>query len=98
MQQLGARQQNVFWHLCPDFVVEVRSDSDRLKPLQKKMVDYLEQGAQLGWLIDPQNRTIEIYRTNGEVEKCTGMDKVEGEGPVVGLVLDLKYVWDPFSD
>lgn len=64
------------------------------------MVEYLEQGAQLGWLIDPQNRTIEIYRTNGDVEKFTGMDKVEGEGegPVVGLVLDLKYVWDPFSD
>lgn len=88
MQQLGARQRNPFWHLCPDFVVEVRSDRDRLKPLQKKMVEYLEQGAQLGWLIDP----------HGDLEKLTCMDKVEGEGPVVGLVLDLKYVWDPFTD
>jgi len=99
VQQLGvAKQRKAFWHLCPDFVIEVRSASDRLKTLQKKMLEYLEQGAQLGWLIDPENKTVEIYRPSGETERRTGVDKVEGEGPVAGFVLDLTYVWDPFAD
>ena len=98
VQQLGARKHKAFWHLCPDFVIEVKSATDRLKPLQKKMLEYLEQGAQLGWLIDPENRTVEIYRPNGKVEKRTGIDKVEGEGPVAGFVLDLTDVWNPLAD
>lgn len=79
-------------------MIEVKSETDRLKPLQKKMLEYLEQGAQLGWLIDPENKTVEIYRPIGTVEKCTGIDKLEGEGPVAGFVLDLTYVWDPLAD
>jgi Uma2 family endonuclease len=98
VEQLGAGKRKSFWHLCPDFVIEVRSASDRLKPLQKKMLEYLEQGAQLGWLIDPDNRTVEIYRANGTTEKRAGIDKLEGEGPVEGFVLDLTWVWDPFAD
>ncbi len=98
VQQLGARKRKAFWHLCPDFVIEVKSDSDRLKPLRKKMVEYLEQGAQLGWLIDPENKIVEIYRPDGKVEKLTDMHKLEGEGPVAGFMLDLTYVWDPFAD
>ena len=62
--QLGSRKRQSFWHLCPDFVIEVKSDSDRLKPLQRKMAEYLSQGAQLGWLIDPQNRAVTLYRPN----------------------------------
>ena len=98
VDQLGARKRKSFWHLCPDFVMEVRSDSDRLKPLQRKMAEYLSQGAQLGWLIDPQNRSVTIYRPNGEVETRTGINQIEGEGPVASFVLDLTYVWDPFAD
>jgi Uma2 family endonuclease len=98
VQQLGAGKRKAFWHLCPDFVVEVKSDSDRLKPLQEKMLEYLEQGAQLGWLINTESRTVEIYRPKGAVEKRVGMDKLEGEGPVAGFVLDLTYVWDPLAD
>ena len=98
VEQLGARKRKSFWHLCPDFVIEVKSESDRLKPLERKMAEYLSQGAQLGWLIDPQNRSVTIYRPNGEVETRTGLNQVEGEGPVAGFVLDLTYVWDPFAD
>jgi Uma2 family endonuclease len=79
-------------------VIEVRSGSDRLITVQKKLLEYLEQGAQLGWLIDPESRTVEIYRPGHDVEKRAGLDKVEGEGPVAGFVLDLSYVWDPFTD
>jgi Uma2 family endonuclease len=99
VQQLGAaKQRKAFWHLCPDFVIEVRSASDRLIPLRKNMLEYLEQGAQLGWLVDPENKTVEIYRPGGGSEKRTGVDKVEGEGPVAGFVLDLTYVWDPLAE
>jgi Uma2 family endonuclease len=98
VEQLGAAKRKAFWHLCPDFVIEVKSDTDRLKTVQKKMREYLEQGAQLGWLINPDDKTVEIYRPNGEVEKRSGIDKLEGEGPVAGFVLDLTCVWDPFAD
>jgi len=98
VQQLGSAKRKAFWHLCPDFVIEVKSDTDRLKTVQKKMREYLEQGAQLGWLINPDDKTVEIYRPNGEVGKRTGIDKLEGEGPVAGFVLDLTYVWEPFAD
>src|SRR5882724_3672674 len=92
VRQLGQRRRKSFWHLCPDFVIEVKSDSDRLGPLQRKMTEYLEQGAQLGWLINPETKTIEIYRPNGQtVEKRRGLNVIEGEGPVTGFVLDLTY-------
>jgi Uma2 family endonuclease len=94
----AAKQRKAFWHLCPDFVIEVKSASDRLKPLRKKMLEYLEQGAQLGWLVDPENETVEIFRPDGKSQKRTGVDKLEGEGPVAGFVLDLTYVWDPLAE
>lgn len=98
VQRLGMAKRKGFWHLCPDFVIELRSDSDRLKTLQKKMAEYLAQGAQLGWLIDPQHKSVEIFRANGQCEMLTGIDKLHGEHPVAGFVLDLTYVWDPFAD
>ncbi len=98
VQQLGAKKRKAFWHLCPDFVIEIKSDSDRLKALQKKMLEYVEQGAQLGWLINPANKTVEIYRPAGGVEKRVNLDKIGGEGPVAGFELDLTYVWDPFAE
>ncbi len=98
VEQLGAKKRKAFWHLCPDFVIEIKSDSDRLKTLQKKMLEYVEQGAQSGWLINPANKTVEIYRSTGEVEKRANLDQIEGEGPLAGFVLDLTYVWDPFAD
>ena len=62
------------------------------------MREYMAQGAQLGWLIDPETRSIEIYRPNGEVERRTGIEQLEGEGPVAGFVLSLSSVWDPLAD
>jgi Uma2 family endonuclease len=98
VQQLGAGRRKSFWHLCPDFVIEVKSDSDRLKPLQKKMLEYIEQGAQLGWLIDPESRAIEVYRPGAKAKKRSGLSKVEGEGLLAGFILDLTDVWDPLAD
>ena len=98
VKQLGSGQRGSFWHLCPDFVIEVRSESDRLKQLREKMREYIEQGAQLGWLINPQDKTIEVFRADGSSQVLTGVDKIEGEGPVSGFVMDLTYVWDPLAD
>ena len=98
VKALKDRRRKSFWRLCPDFVVEIRSETDRLRPLQKKMREYLDNGAQLGWLIDPQRKAVEIYRPGVEPETRTGIDKVEGEGPVAGFVLDLTDVWDPLDD
>ena len=97
VQQLGARNRKSFWHLCPDFVIEIKSDSDRLTRLQEKMAEYIAQGAQLGWLVNPEKKTVEIHRPDGTIEKRNGIDQLEGEGPVAGFVLDLIDVWNPFA-
>jgi Uma2 family endonuclease len=98
VRQLGSNGRKSFWHLCPDFVIEVKSESDWWNVLRAKMREYLTQGAQLGWLIDPETKSIEIYRPNGDVETRAGIGSIEGEGPVAGFVLDFTYVWDPLAD
>ena len=84
-----------YWHLCPDFVIEVRSGSDRLRPLQRKMREYIEQGAKLAWLIDAEKRTVTIYRPDGDVETRTGINQLKGEGPIASFSMDLTGIWDP---
>ena len=86
-----------FLHLCPDFVIELRSDTDRLSTLRKKMSEYIANGAQLGWLIDPKTSSVEIYRPGQETEVVTGILTIEGEGPVPGFVLPLERIWNPFG-
>lgn len=65
---LSLEERKKFPPLAPDFVIELRSESDRLKPLQDKMQEYLENGVRLGWLINPQDKQVEIYRQNQAVE------------------------------
>ena len=98
VKAIDGHRRKGFWHLCPDFVIEIKSDSDRLRTLRKKMGEYLANGAQLGWLIDPEHRSVEIYRPGNEAELRTGIDRLAGEGPVDGFVLDLTYVWDPLAE
>jgi Uma2 family endonuclease len=86
-----------FWHLCPDFVIELQSSTDRPRILKDKMLEYLANGAQLGWLIDPDHRSVAIYRPDGQPETRTGIDSIAGEGPVAGFVLDLSFVWNPLG-
>ena len=98
VKKLDARKRKGFLHLCPDFVIEVKSDSDRLRNLRNKMREYMDNGAQLGWLIEPEKRWVEVYRPDGEVSTLTGIMQVEGEGPLAGFVLDLTHVWDPLAE
>jgi Uma2 family endonuclease len=96
--QLDPASRSGYWHLCPDFVIELRSSSDRPRKLRDKMQEYLANGAQLGWLIDPDRRSVAIYRPGAEVETRTDIDSIAGEGPVTGFVLDLRFVWNPLAD
>jgi Uma2 family endonuclease len=81
-----------FAPLCPDFVVELRSPSDRVGDLQEKMREYRSQGARLGWLIDPQRKQVAIYRPGRRVEVLTAPATLSGEDVLPGFVLDLKGI------
>lgn len=87
---LTQEQQKKFPPLCPDFVIELRSESDRLKPLQEKMQEYLDSGLRLGWLINAQERRVEIYRSNQEVEIIEFPATVTGEDVLPGFVLNVQ--------
>lgn len=90
---LTDKKKGTFANICPDFVVELRSSSDTLKSLQEKMREYMDNGARLGWLIDPQNRTVEVYRVGVEVEVLSNPTELSGEEVLPGFVLNLRRVW-----
>ncbi|SKB11989.1 conserved hypothetical protein [Planktothrix sp. PCC 11201] len=90
---LTPKQREKFVPLCPDFVIELRSASDTLKPLQNKMGEYQENGAKLGWLIDPKNKRVEIYRPDQEVEIQENPTTLSGENILPGFILDLTLIW-----
>jgi Uma2 family endonuclease len=92
--QLTEEQQEAFAPLCPDFVVELRSPSDDLQDLKAKMDEYVANGAQLGWLIDPFEKRVYVYRP-GEVVACLDHpESVSGEPLLRGFTLHLRQVWD----
>jgi Uma2 family endonuclease len=93
-QALTSEQKGTFANICPDFVVELRSSSDTLKSVQDKMREYLDNGARLGWLIDPQHQRVEIYRLNQDVEVLENPAELLGEEVLPGFVLNLRRVWD----
>ncbi|MFN0105679.1 MAG: Uma2 family endonuclease [Bryobacteraceae bacterium] len=97
IEAMDAAQREKFWHLCPDFVIELQSASDRPRKIHEKMMEYLANGAQLGWLIDPETRTVSVYRREGDVETLTGVESIAGEGPVAGFILELSSVWNPLA-
>ena len=92
---LTADQKQKFLPLCPDVVVEIRSPSDRLNNLQEKMQEYLDTGAQLGWLIDPPSRTVYVYRPNRPVEPLEHPATIAGDPVLPGFSLDLQTIWEP---
>jgi len=76
---------------APEFVIEIRSPGDRLRPLQEKMEEYIANGVQLGWLIDPKERTVTIYSSEPP-RVLENPSSVSGEGPVEGFVLTLDRI------
>lgn len=92
-ETLSTDEQSGFPPLGPDFVLELRSPSDRLLTLQDKMQEYLDNGARLGWLIDPFERVIYIYRPGEAVERLDDPREVSGEPVLAGFVLQLGNIW-----
>ena len=92
-QALTPEQKGTFANICPDFVVELRYSSDTLKSVQAKMREYLDNGAKLGWLIDPQQRRVEIYRPGKDVDVLENPAELSGEAVLPGFVLNLRRVW-----
>jgi Uma2 family endonuclease len=90
---LTPEQRKKFPPLCPDFVVELRSPTDTLEPLQEKMAEYLANGARLGWLLDPKERKVYVYRPDAEVVCLENPSQLTGDPVLPGFVLDLTRVW-----
>lgn len=84
-----------FLPLCPDFVIELISPTDTLAATQAKMDEYIENGAQLGWLIDPEPRRIHVYRPRAAVVVLENVAEVAAEPELPGFVLDLREIWEP---
>jgi len=91
---LSEEQQDKFVPICPDFVVELRSASDNLKPLQEKMAEYMrEPGVKLGWLIDRKHRRVYIYRPGLPEECLENPATVSGDPILPGFVLNMSKIW-----
>jgi Uma2 family endonuclease len=90
-QNLTQKEREDFPPICPDFVIELRSKTDRLAPLQTKMTEYLASGLRLGWLINLQQKQVEIYRPNQPVEVVNMPITLSGETVLPGLSVMLDY-------
>ncbi len=95
--QLTQKQQDGFPPIAPDFVIELVSPSDlknqRYEDLQAKMQEYLDNGVKLGWLIEPQGKTVEIYRLGQPVEVLNNPQTLSGEDILPGFILDLSQIF-----
>jgi Uma2 family endonuclease len=87
--ELTTEQQRKFAPICPDFVLELKSPSDRLKDCFEKMDDWMSNGCRLAWLIDPDAQTVYVYRPNQPRETRTELGILSGEAILPGFSLDL---------
>jgi Uma2 family endonuclease len=82
-----------FIPVVPDFVIELRSATDKLKPSQEKMVEYQRLGVKLGLLINPKDKQVEIYRPGQEPQILESPESVSCEEVMPGFILSLKKIW-----
>ena len=92
LAELTDAQREKFLPLCPEFVLELRSPSDRLSVVKEKMQEYIDNGAELGWLIDPQEQRVYIYTSDG-VEELEQPREVIGTGVLEAFRLELAEIW-----
>jgi Uma2 family endonuclease len=91
---LTPEQQRKFPPICPDFVLELLSPTDSLKTTQAKMQEYLASGIRLGWLLNPQDRQVEIYRPQQSVEVLQAPAVLSGESVLPKFTLNLGWFWN----
>ncbi len=92
-ESVSPSERRKFSHVVPDFVIELLSPSDNLADIQSKMEEYIENGVRLGWLIDPQERKVHVYRAGGAVEILDDPEKVSGEDVLQGFELNVRQIW-----
>lgn len=90
---LAPKERKRFGHVTPEFVIELRSESDALADLQEKMTTWIANGVELAWLIDPKRRVLEIYSSGEQPEVHDNPTSVQGSGPVRGFELVMARVW-----
>lgn len=90
---LTAAEREKISRLVPDFVIELRSSTDTLKTLQSKMREYIDNGVRLGWLIDPKNKKVYVYRAGGETEILDNPETVSGEDVLENFRLNVREIW-----
>jgi Uma2 family endonuclease len=95
LASLTLEEKQGFLPLCPEFVLELRSSSDRVADLQKKMEEYVANGAQLGWLLVPETSSVYVYRPGRPPQHLQGITTISGDPELPGFVLDLTPIWQP---
>ncbi len=93
LRPLSQKEKTGFPPVCPEFVIELKSPSDRLPELEAKMNRWIENGAEVAWLIDPERKVVEIYRPGESPEVLHEPSSVQGSGPVAGFELVMARVW-----
>ena len=96
LDALTSDERSGFFSICPDFVIELRSISDSLTDLRTKMEEYMNNGARLGWLIDPLSgpNQVYIYRPQTDVEILDDPETVSAEPELTGFTLNLSRIWN----
>jgi Uma2 family endonuclease len=89
---LSQSEKETFPPIVPDFIIELRSQSDRVKELQNKMQEYIDNGVKLGWLINPQDKQVEIYQINKPKEVLQNPSNLNGEEVLPSFILDLAEI------
>jgi len=93
LKETGMEDETGFASICPDFIIELRSNSDRLAALEAKMEMWIANGAELAWLIDPERKAVAIYRPGESPELLSEPTSVQGTGPVAGFELVTSRIW-----
>lgn len=97
LADLTEEQRRGFPPISPDFAIELRSDSDRLAVMRRKMDEYMENGVRLGWLIDTIDCRVYIYRPDTPIEILDAPESISGDPELPGFTLDLQPIWDPWT-
>jgi Uma2 family endonuclease len=92
-EALSEEEQEGFAPLCPDFVIELRSRSDNVPPLENKMVEYIENGTSLAWMLDQLRKRVYIYRPDQPPEVLEDPETLVGDPLLPGFVLNLREIW-----
>jgi Uma2 family endonuclease len=93
LDAISRKESEEYYPICPDFVIELRSTSDRLNTLQGKMMEYWENGTRLGWLVDPVKQVVFVYRPEKPVECLEKPESISGDTELPGFILTLDRIW-----